>query len=206
MAKEKLNLDPSGLTWQEVIELDPVHIKGLSDKSLAKLTSRLVSTYNKRAKRLEQSGLAEASPSYRGLEKIGKTRLSVKGKTRNELVSTYADAKRLLTERSTFSVKGTKEMLAETEERLGHRFDSREQANEFWDVIDKLQEKGIGLKKGESSDIQKQVADMMVDQGMSADEVLAHFKVVAESFTPNIQFETISIFEGEEYEEGEDDE
>lgn len=210
--KTKINVDPSGLSWQDVIELDPTHIRGLSEKSLAKLTSRLVSAYNKRAKRLEQSGLAEASPAYRGIQQEGKTRLSVKGKNYNELLSTYADAKRLLTERKTFSLGGTKELMKSTAERIGHEFSSKEEARQYWEAIDKLKEKDIGNDGRTSTDTQREVADMMFNEGASLDDVLEHYGIVVESETPDIDFETGEIFgfggdeDGEEFEfeEGDD--
>lgn len=189
-SKTKIDFDVSGLSWQDVIEADPMHIKGISQKSLARATSRLVSAYNKRAKRLEKSGLAESSPAYRGLLEEGKTRLSVKGKSYNELMSTYADAKRLLTERSTFSVAGTRKLINETAKRLGHEFSTKDEGKRFWEAMDKLKEKDIGADKRTSTDVQREVADMMFDEGKSIDEVLEHYGVVIENATPDIQEET----------------
>lgn len=206
MAKKKIDFDVGGLSWQEVIQADPLHIKGISQKSLARATSRLVSAYNKRAKRLEQSGLAESSPAYRGLLEEGKTRLSVKGKSYNELMSTYADAKRLLTERSTFSVAGTRKLIKKTADRLGYEFSSREEAKRFWEAMDKLKEKDIGADKRTSTDTQREVAEMMIDEGKSVDDVLAHYGVVIEEATPDIQEETDFLMGlgGEEDEEEEE--
>lgn len=208
--KTKQNIDPSGLSWQDVIELDPTHIRGISQKSLAKLTSRLVSAYNKRAKRLEQSGLAEASPAYRGLMKEGKTRLSVKGKSYNDLMSTYADAKRLLTERKTFSIGGTKELIEKTAERIGHKFENQNESHQFWEAIDKLKEKNIGNDKRTSTDVQREVSDMMFNESASVDDVLEYYGVVVEAETPSAEQETENIYSfggdnsEEEYEEGDD--
>lgn len=209
--KTKINVDPSGLSWQDVIALDPTHIRGLSEKSLAKLTSRLVSAYNKRAKRLEQSGIAEASPAYRGLMQENKTRLSVKGKNYNELLSTYADAKRLLTERSTFSVSGTRDLIKRTADRIGHDFKDQLESQKFWGTIDRLKERNIGNDNRTSTDVQREVADMLFNEGASLDDVLKHYEVVVESNTPDINFETGELFDfggedGEEFEfeEGDD--
>lgn len=205
--KSKIDIDPTGMTWQDVIKLDPTHVKNLSQRSLAKLTSRLVSAYNKRAKRLERSGLAEASPSYRGLQEAGKTRLSVKGKSYAELFSTYADAKRLLTERSTFSVAGTKKLMRDTSERIGHDFSSKEEARRFWEAIDKLKEKDIGNDKRTSTDIQREVADMMFNEDASIDDILDHYGVIMESQVPDFDEETGEIFGfGEENDEDEEEE
>lgn len=193
--KNKIDVDPTGLSWQDVITLDPTHIRGISEKSLAKLTSRLVSAYNKRAKRLEQSGLAESSPAYRGLMEAGKTRLSVKGKNYNDLMSVYADAKRLLTERSTFSIGGTKDLIEKTAERIGHNFESKEESNRFWEAIDKLKEKDIGNDKLTSTDIQREVADKMFNEDASVEDILDYYGVVMESSVPNSIEETDAMFD-----------
>ena len=204
MAKQKTEIDVAGLTLRDVIELDPSHIKGLSNKSLARLTSRLVSAYNKRAKRLEQSGLADVSPAYRGLVKEGKTRLSVKGLTRNDLVSVFADAKRLLTERKTFSVAGTRAVMREAENRLGYRFRTKEEALRFWEAMDKLKEMGIGVDNRTSTDVQREVADMMFNEDQSIDDILRAYGVIQEAQTPSFTKESSMLFglgEEEEIEE-----
>lgn len=205
--KNKIDVDPTGLSWQDIITLDPTHIRGISEKSLAKLTSRLVSAYNKRAKRLEQSGFSESSPAYRGLQAVGKTRLTVKGKNFNDLMSTYADAKRLLTERSTFSVKGTKDLIDKTAERIGYRFSSKEESKRYWEAIDKLKERDIGNDGRTSTDIQREVADKMFNEDATLDDILNYYGVVMESSVPNALEETDYMFDlgkGED-EDGEGD-
>lgn len=207
MAKKKIDFDVTGLSWQDVVASDPIHMKNLSLKSLARATSRLVSAYNKRARRLEASGYAEASPAYRGLVEEGKTRLSVKGKNWSELMQTYADAKRLLTERKTFSVGGTKSLLNETTKRIGHEFADKDEAKRYWEAIDKLKEKDIGGDKRTSTDVQREVADMMFNEDASVDDVLAHYGVIMENETPDAiseMDELIGFGEDEEDEEDED--
>lgn len=204
MAKKKIDIDVTGMTLQDVMDLDPIHVKGLSDRSLARLTSRLVSAYNKRAKRLEQSGLAESSPAYRMMEQYGTTRLSVRGLDHNQLVSVYARARHALQENETLSIGGTRKMIRATEERLGHSFADKNEANRFWDVVDKLKEMNIGNDKRTSADIQREVADMMLSDGMSGDEVLAHYGTIIEAESPSLQEETdwlMGLGDEEEYEE-----
>lgn len=186
MAK-KIEIDVTGLSVTDVIELDPTHIKGISEKSLAKLTSRLVSAYNKRAKRLEKSGLAESSPAYRAMKEEGNTRLSVKGKTYNELFRVYAQAKRALTERTTFSVKGTKDLMKKTTQRIGYEFKDKDESSRFWEAIDLLKDKGIGIDKRTSDDIQREVSDLMFKENMSVDDVLHKFGITIEAQTPDAQ-------------------
>lgn len=201
MAK-KFDLDVTGLSWQDIVNLDPTHMKGISQKSFARATSRLVSAYNKRARRLEYSGMAESSPAYRGLQEQGKTRLSVKGKSWNELMSTYADAKRLLTERSTFSVGGTKKLISQTAERIGHEFGSRDEAKRYWEAIDKLKEIGVGTDKRTSTDVQREVASMMFGENESLEDILQYYEVIEEENAPNAFEENEELFDlGEEYDE-----
>ena len=195
--KKKISVDPTGKSWEEIIELDPVHIRGISKESFAVAVSRLVSAYNKRAKRLEKSGMAQFSPAYKGIEKAGKTRLSVKGKTFNELMTVYADAKRFLTEKKTSSVKGTRKLKRDTERRIGHQFTSKEESNRYWEAIDKLKEKNIGNGDADgrtSTDVQREVSDMMFNEGASVDEILEHYGIQIMASTPNIQEETETIY------------
>lgn len=193
MSKKKINFDVSGMSWSQVIEADITHIKGISDKDFARATSRLVSAVNKRFKRLEQSGLADYSPAYRGAQERGETRLSVKGKERNEIAHVYAQAKRLLTERSTSSLVGTRKMKREITKRIGHEFQSKEESKRFWEAVDKLKEKDIGNDKRTSADTQREVSDMMFKENMSLDDVLEHYGIVMEAQTPDIQEETQNL-------------
>ena len=205
--KRKFDFDPTGKSWQEIIELDPTHMKGISQKSFAKAVSRLVSAYNKRAKRLEQSGMADYSPAYRGLEEAGKTRLSVKGKSYQELMSTYADAKRFLTERKTSSLVGTRKMKRDITRRIGHEFENQEESKRFWEAVDKLKESNIGNDKRTSADVQREVADMMFNEGMDVDGIMEHYGLVMESETPDFDEMTEEVFSfGEEDEDDEQEE
>lgn len=191
MAKKR-DIDVSGMSLADIINLDPIHYKGISEKSLAKLTSRLVSAYNKRAKRLENSGLASFSPAYIKLKKSKQTRLSVKGKSYNDLFSTFAQAKKMLTERKTFSVSGTRQVIADLEKRLRVKFRSAEEGKRFWEAIDKLKENRIGLGK-KSDDVQIKVADMMVQKNMTVDDVLARYGVIIDQEAPDTQAETAEM-------------
>ena len=205
MPKRTLEYDVNGLSIRDIIRLDPIHIKSLKTESLAKLTSRLVSAFNKRAKRLEKSEYAELSPAFRGLQEQGKTRLSVKGLNRRQLKTVFTDAKRLLDEYKTFSIAGTKKYIAEVAERIGYQFNSKGEAKQFWEVIDKLREKDIGTKKtGEqtSTDVQKEVATYMFKKSMTIDQILNKYKVTAESKKPDAIAITNAMFpEQEEYDE-----
>lgn len=205
MPKRTLEYDVNGLSIRDIIRLDPIHIKSLKTESLAKLTSRLVSAYNKRARRLEKSGMSELSPAYRGLQDQGKTRLSVKGLNRRQLKTVFTDAKRLLDEYKTFSIAGTKRYMTQVAERLNYEFKSKEEARQFWEAIDKLKEKEIGTKKTgkfSSADVQREVASLMFEESLSLDDILARYKVIAESTTPNEVERTASLFpEQEEYDE-----
>lgn len=205
MPKRTLEYDVNGLSIRDIIRLDPIHIKSLKTESLAKLTSRLVSAYNKRARRLEKSGMSELSPAYRGLQEQGKTRLSVKGLNRRQLKTVFTDAKRLLDEYKTFSIAGTKRYMTQVAERLNYEFKSKEEARQFWEAIDKLKEKEIGTKKTgkfSSADVQREVASLMFEESLSLDDILARYKVIAESITPNEVERTESLFpDQEEYDE-----
>ena len=88
--------------------------------------------------------------------------------------------------------------------RLGYEFQSRDESKRFWEAVDKLKEKGVGTDKRTSSDVQREVADMMFNEGSSIDDVLEHYGIVMESQTPDLDMETGEIFGfGEENEDEE---
>lgn len=205
--KRKIDFDVTGKDWRAVVEADPTHIRGLSQKAFAKATSRLVSAYNKRMKRLEQAGMDIYSPAYRSAKEQGKERLSVKGKSYNDLMKTYADAKRFLTERKTSSLAGTRSLKKKITERIGHEFKDENESKRYWEAIDKLKEKDKGKDPRTSTDVQREVADKMFNEGKSVDEILEYYDIIIEAETPNIDVETGEIYDfGGSEDEGEEDE
>lgn len=202
-------IDVNGLTWKDVIELNPTHISGISQKSLAKLTSRLVSVYNKRVKRLENSGMAQFSPAYKGLVESGKTRLSVKGASQEQLFDVFRDAKRFLSERQTSTIKGTQKLIDDIADRLGYRFQDKTESHQFWEAYDKLKElQLIDTTKGKASkSAQVEIADLMFKKdNMSIDEILKHYGAIVDSKAPSARAQTDELMENEEGEEDGDGE
>ena len=192
----KTIVDPSGMSIADIIDLDPTHMKNLSERSYARLTSRLVSAVNKRLARLEKAGLAESSPAYRGVVKsLGANRLSVRGLDRNQVASVFAYAQQLLTERKTLSIGGTRKFRSETERRLGHVFATEGESESFWKTIDLLKERGFGVTKVTSDDVQRNVVDMMFNEGKSMQEILAEYGVIEEAETPDLAMETEALME-----------
>ena len=100
-------MDVKGLSIQQILNMEWEDVQKLSRKDLARITSRLVSSANKRLKRLEQSTLGE-SPAYRSVKaRTGDVRFSVKRKNQGQLQNVFSEAKHFLNLKSS-TVKGIK--------------------------------------------------------------------------------------------------
>lgn len=198
-----VNVEVSGMTLQSIIDIDPTHIKNLSRKSLAELTSRLVSASNKRLRRLEKRGIEIYSPAYKARVKEGSEkaeRFSVKGKSYNALQREFAKAKQFLTEKKTSTIAGTLRAQREMEERIGHHFETKEEANAFWDNVKKLEEAGVLNEGYTSAQLQRDVASMM-EEGIDFDEMLERANERAgEFYEPETEEDPFEL-EEDDYEE-----
>lgn len=204
-----VNVDISGMTLKSIIDLDPTHLKNLSRSSMAELTSRLVSAANKRLTRLERTGMDIYSPAYKGRVKEGQTkadRFSVKGKSFNQLQSEFAKSKSFLTEKKTSSVAGAKLAQREMEQRIGKHFESKEEANEFWANVKKLEEAGVLSENYTSAQLQKDVAAMQ-EEGVDFDEMLRRINERQDEFyEPEDEEDPFELEEEEEVEDEEEQE
>lgn len=113
----------SGLSIEDIMNIDFDELNKLSRSDLARLTSRLTSTANKRIKRLLKSDVNEISPALSSIsQRLGKGKdtafFSVKGKDVNQLRNEFARVKYFLNLK-TSSITGTKKLKKETYKRLG---------------------------------------------------------------------------------------
>lgn len=99
-----------GLSSQDILNLDYDVFISLDAKDLAKVTSRLVSSANKRIRRMEEKGLE--SPAYQNMKRSGGN-FSVAGKDLNQLRSEYMRVKNFMNSR-TSSLKGWSEVKRDT--------------------------------------------------------------------------------------------
>lgn len=109
----------SGLSIDDILNMDIVDFNRLSEKDLKLVVGRLVSAGNKRLRRMKAKGLI--SPAMVSLDKTpGGMGFSVKGKKINELRKEYARARNFLT-KETSTVKGYTKVLLKTVDTLRER-------------------------------------------------------------------------------------
>lgn len=134
--KKKASYDVSGLSTEQIISMDANTINKLSRQDLARLTSRLVSSANKRMRRLEEKGLAEASPAYQSAMDSGGM-FSVKGKNVNQVRAEFSRASAYL-QQSTSNIKGAEKYEGFISEYLP---EDEEDKKKFWRVFNELKKK-----------------------------------------------------------------
>lgn len=172
MAKIKNNIPKKlislkGKTTKDVLSMD---IYKLNKESLKQVLNKLISTANKRVKRLEEKGIERYSPAYRRVQNdnadayinTGKQlkAFSSRGlKTRNEIEQEVKRVKSFLTSESS-TIKGVESQREDVRRELGE-FDSIEQENEFWEIYHKWTKshKNINARFNDSF----QVRDMLYD-------------------------------------------
>ena len=121
-----------GLSTKDILKMD---VYKLNKTSLRQITNRLISARNKRLRRLYNE--APSSPALRphldGVNKLLK-QFSLKGaKTRNDVESVLKEVKSFM-DAPTSTIKGFKSFENDVETLLGGKFESKEEANEFYDL------------------------------------------------------------------------
>lgn len=113
MPRKRINIeiDVTGFSINDIVNMDYDFIRQLSRRELAKLTSRLVSATNKRIRRLQKSEIGSHSFALHNLlRRTGGEQLSVKGKTQGQVQNVFSIAKNFLTSK-TSTVRGFKRVL-----------------------------------------------------------------------------------------------
>lgn len=128
-SKGKVTLQIKGLSTKKILTMD---VYKLNAPTLRSVLNRLISSANKRIKRLKSN--APHSPAIRNREEGFKFSLKGVGKEdRNQMESLMKDVKNFLTS-ETSTMKGFQEYRGRVERTLG-TFDSVEQENEFWNTF-----------------------------------------------------------------------
>ena len=182
MAKKKAEPVYKGkYTASEMVDIDLDTLNRMSRSELAKVVSRMTDVSKKRLKTLEKND--ELTPAYYGLkEKSVNGDLSVKGKNINELRAMYKQQKSFITAK-TSTMKGAKAVKEAEAERLGVNFENKDNANAFWKAYNKFIETNEGkqaLYNMGSNEVQQKVADMMVNDELSEDEILQQLQEIYE--------------------------
>lgn len=160
----------SGMTVQDILNMDNDTFNKLSTSDMRKVVGRLVSAGNKRLRSFERAG--ESSPATRYAAKSGGS-FSTKGKDLNALRSEYTRAKNFL-QSKTGTRKGWKQVKKETISGLKkHGVQMNEkQFDKVWKAYEDLKEISPEVaNRGLKYSVLKDVADMVTDDNKSADEI-----------------------------------
>ena len=146
---ELLDLAKKGLNKES---LSKAEYSKAHRNQLAEITSRVVSTANKRIRQLGKSEIGRSSPAYQYAKKMSPSgKFSIKGQNWNQLRNTLKEAKQWLNYK-TSTVKGWKEIRTRIQEDIGGELDTNYKSKKFWKAYRMLSESrgGIMGRKGGS--------------------------------------------------------
>lgn len=146
MAKKQDLINVKGLSIKDIQNLDYNYINSLDKTNIRRLANRLVSATNKRIRRLEQNELGYLAPALMSLNKKtkGNTQFSIKGKDRNEVLSTISKMQQFL-KKETSSLTGFNKLRVKTRKRLGiKKWKSVNQEKKYWEMYRELVEETGG--------------------------------------------------------------
>lgn len=162
----------SGMSVQDILDMDINTFNRLNASDMRKVVGRLVSAGNKRLRSFERAG--ESSPATRHVMKSGGV-FSTRGKDLNSLRAEFTRARNFL-QSKTGTRKGWKQVKKETIAGLKkHGVEMTEtQFNDVWKAYEDLKELSPEVaNRGLKYSVLKDVADMVTDTDKSADEIAA---------------------------------
>lgn len=160
----------SGLSVQDILNMDINTFNKLNMSDLRKVVGRLVSAGNKRLRSFERAG--ESSPATRHVAKTGGA-FSTKGKDLNALRAEFTRAKNFM-QSKTGTRKGWTQVKKETISGLKKQGIemTESQFNEVWTAYEELKEMSPEVaNRGLKYSVLKDVADMVLDTDKSTDEI-----------------------------------
>lgn len=160
----------SGMSVQDILNMDIGTFNKLNASDLRKVVGRLVSAGNKRLRSFERAG--ESSPATRHVAKSGGA-FSTKGKDLNALRAEYTRAKNFM-QAKTGTRRGWKQAKKETVEGLRKQGVgmTESQFDDIWTAYEELKELSPEVaNRGLKYSVLKEVADMVTDTDKSADEI-----------------------------------
>ena len=167
MAKfDKINL--TGMTIQDVLDIDPNDLFSLNKRELTKVASKLVSASNKRLVRLKKARLGNYAPAYiQATEK--RRKFSVKGKTANQIRHEITDMRKFL-KAKTSTVKGWNKLQKEVSEKIGGNI-PKNKLRKFWRIYRKFAESHAGLVAKDTSDrILQLIREIYIESGIKDED------------------------------------
>lgn len=180
MAKKiaKATINVGGLSTKDIINIGD-NIVNYKRNDLARIVGRLVSTANKRIRKLGSTKLGQLSPAYRSRMGVNRYKrksrtygfFSTVGKNRSQLLREYKEAKGFL-ELKTSTVKGWNAIRQDIEQSIGIDLSTKRKQNKFWKVYRELTDgqnipraKDDTGSKFNSEQIQKLVAKSFKQKG-----------------------------------------
>ena len=160
----------SGMSIQDILNMDINTFNKLNTSDLRKVVGRLVSAGNKRLRSFERAG--ESSPATRYVEKSGGV-FSTKGKDLNALRAEYTRSKNFL-QAKTGTRKGWTKTKRETIKSLRKQGVemSEKQFDKVWKAYEDLKELSPEVaNRGLKYSVLKDVAYMATDERKNADEI-----------------------------------
>ena len=181
MAKKKLpRIDLTGISTRDLLTMDEERLMDLTRsqfrgmkltkrefqqtyrRAFANITSRLVSTANKRIKRLAKTKIGRTAPAYISYKKHKK--FSVRGKNYNELRNMFKLSKQFL-RMKTSTIGGWEEVRKRTEELFGDM--NTHEIGKFWKLYKELEETNGGfVSKGHATRLSSDEIQKMLHQEM----------------------------------------
>lgn len=162
----------SGMSVQDILNMDNATFNKLTESEMRKVVGRLVSAGNKRIRSFGHAG--ESSPAVRYVEKSGGA-FSTRGKDLNALRAEYTRAKNFL-QAKTGTRKGWTKTKRETIEGLRKQGVemSEKQFDKVWKAYEDLKELSPEVaNRSLKYSVLKEVADMSTDENKSAEEIAA---------------------------------
>lgn len=160
----------SGLSVQDIINMDIDKFNKLTEPQLRKVVGRLVSAGNKRLRSFERAG--ESSPATRHVSRSGGV-FSTKGKDINQLRAEFVRAKNFMIAK-TGTRAGWKKVKRETIKSLKEKGINltEKQFDDFWNAYEDLKEMNPSVSnKGLKYNVLQDIADMVTDDTLTADEI-----------------------------------
>lgn len=162
----------SGMSVQDILNLDNETFNKLGISDMRKVVGRLVSVGNKRLRTFEKRG--ETSPATRYIMQKSGGMFSTRGKNLNQLRAEYVRAKSFL-QAKTGTIKGWKNVKEKTLAKLKttYRIDiTPEQFDDFWKAYEDLKELDpeVSNKKFKYTAL-KEIEAYVKDGKLSPDEI-----------------------------------
>ena len=153
-----------GLSTQDILSMDWNDVRKLTEKEMKQLTSRLVSTANKRVRQLEKTKHGKWSYAYKKVKDMGR-KFSVRNKDLKQTQQEFKNVKQFL-EMKTSSAKQWNKSMKQMEQRVANVTGESIQWSDrtwskYWEVYRKFEENHGGtFKKGDSDRWQERLTEM----------------------------------------------